>query len=191
MDTLDQEKSRTKWSRAEKQIITGLILIVISLALPFWLGVQTLRYKSMAQQDVADLVAAAERFRVEYGYWPSPDMGTPNDVRYGDEKGNEMVLNILRAIDGPGNEAHQHNPNQVRYIVLGRKGWRRSGINDVGAFVDPWGTPYQIVLDTDLNEIVTLADSIYPNLLGEGVAVWSLGPDRRSDTGTDIVSWEH
>ena len=32
-------------------------------------------------------------------------------------------------------------------------------------------------------------NSIYGRLIGQGLALWSCGPDRRSDTPDDILAW--
>lgn len=180
---------KAKFSRAEKLIAGGILLIVLSIIIPIWVAAETNRRQKVTRADLQLIVAACERFFVEYGYWPSPHMGTPGDMRYGRETGNELVLNTLRAEDGPGNEGHRLNPNRIEYVKLPRQGRGRSGLDSGGAFLDPWGSPYQIVLDTDMNNTSTIANSVYPNQVGAGVVAWSFGPDRRSDTSRDIVSW--
>lgn len=167
----------------------GLLLIVFSIVVPVGLALEANRRQAEAQSDIEMLVTASERFFVEYGYWPSPHMGTPGDMRYGRAAGNDLVMNALRAVDGPGNEGHRLNPNRIEFMRVSRSGRGRSGLNEAGEFLDPWGSPYQIVLDTDMNNICTLAHSIYPNQVGVGVVVWSYGPDRQSDTAQDILSW--
>lgn len=183
-------KEKVRFSTAEKWLVAGFLFIVIGISVPIWLAWNAAWRESMAEQDLQRIVNAAERFFVEYGYWPSPHMGTPNDVRYGREIGNELVFNIMRAIDGPGNEGHRLNPNRIQYIDPPRKRRGRSGVDATGVYLDPWNTPYQVVLDTDMNDVATLTQTIYPNQVGVGVVSWSFGPDRQSDTSADILSWE-
>ena len=178
-------------SRAEKLIGGGVLLIVLSIVIPIWVTVESNRRHAMTRADLEMIVSASERFFVDYGYWPSPHMGTPGDMRYGREAGNELVMNILRSVNGPGNEGHRLNPNRIEYIRVGTHRRGRSGLNDLGQFVDAWGSPYQIVLDTDMNNVCTMAQTIYPNQVGVGVVAWSYGSDRRSDTARDILSWRN
>ncbi len=185
------ETRKQPLSKAEKLMGGGVLLIVLSIVIPIWVGVEINRRQAMTRADLEMIVSASERFFVEYGYWPSPHMGTPNDMRYGRETGNDLVMNALRAVDGPGNEGHRVNPNRIEYVRLPGHGRGRSGLNDAGEFLDPWGSPYQIVLDTDMNNTCTMAHTIYPNQVGVGVVAWSFGPDRRSDTPQDILSWDN
>lgn len=183
------EEMKTHFSRSEKWIGAGLLVIILSVAVPVWWVTDVHRREQQAREDLQLLVTAAEAFFVDYGYWPTPHMGTENDMRYGEEPGNELVLNVLRAVDGPGNEGHRTNPNRIQYIKVSQ-GWRkRAGLDAAGAFRDPWGISYQIVLDTDMNNVCTMAQSIYPNQTEAGVVAWSYGSDREPGTAGDIVSW--
>lgn len=181
--------ARVPFSPAEKWLFAGVIVIVLALVVPLMLGLQARRMQQMAHSDIQQLITSINRYFAEYGRWPTARMGTVNDVRYGDERCNSEVVNMLRAIEGPGNEQHRGNPLRIVFIEIDNSGFQRSGIRADGAFVDPWGMPYQIALDTDMNDIVTMIRSAYPNLMGANTAIWSYGPDRRSDTAQDIVSW--
>jgi hypothetical protein len=176
-------------SSAERFISLGLFLVVASVLGPLAVSTESHRRLRQTRQDLSRFIAVSEQFFVEYGYWPSPHMGTPGDMRYGRETGNDLVLNILRAVDGPGNEGHRLNPNRIVYLSPPNRRHGRSGVDVEGGWVDVWGSPYQIVFDTDMNQVSVIAHSIYPNQSDTGVIVWSYGPDRRPDTPRDILSW--
>jgi hypothetical protein len=176
-------------SKAERLIGLGLLLVVASILGPLWVSMESNRWLRQTQQDLVRFIAVSQQFFVEYGYWPSPHMGTPGDMRYGRETDNDLVLNILRAVDGPGNEGHRLNPNRIVYLNPPGRRRGRAGIDADGSWVDVWGSPYQIVFDTDMNQVCVIAHSIYPNQSDTGVVVWSYGPDRRPDTSRDILSW--
>lgn len=171
------------------KIYGGLLLILISIVVPSWVVYDQNRRNALARADLRAMISASERFFLDYGYWPSPHTGVLDDMRYGREIGNDAVMNILRAEDGIGNEAHRNNPNRIVYIRIPPRTRGNSGLNERGDFLDPWGTPYQMVLDTDLNNMCQMTQSIYPNQVGVGIVVWSCGSDRRSDTPKDILSW--
>ncbi len=99
-------------------------------------------------------------------------------------------MNVLRAVAGPGNPGYSVNSKRIAFIEVreAEPGW--SGLDQQGNFLDPWGQPYQIVLDTDLDNSCDISGSIYGRRIGEGMAVWSCGPDRESDTVDDVLSWE-
>jgi type II secretory pathway pseudopilin PulG len=182
-------RTGVRFSKAERLIGAALCVLVLSVVAPWWVAH---RGQARLERTAADLqlfVDVAEQFFVEYGYWPSPHMGTPDDMRYGRETRNDLVLNILRAVDGPGNEGHRVNPNRIVYLELPARRPGRSGVRDDGVWVDVWGSPYQLVLDTDMDNECTIAHSMYPNQPDRGVVAWSYGPDRTPDTRRDVLSW--
>jgi len=182
--------TRKPWPRAECMMGAGLLCIILAVAIPGWWNYDTQRRLELTRSDLSALITASERFFLEYGTWPSPHMGQEDDMRYGRDTPNYYVMNILRAVDGPGNEGHRMNPNQILFIRL--PPYRRgvSGISENGAFLDCWGQPYEIAIDTDLNNTVTMSQSIYRNQVGQGLVAWSGGPDRKLDTDQDVLSWE-
>lgn len=135
------------------------------------------------------LTLAGRRFYTEYGIWPSRHVKESGDVRFGLDIPNGEVLNVLRSIAGPGNEDDSVNPNHVVFIEFPRARRGESGLDESGNFLDPWGTPYQVVLDTDLNTVCDIANSVHGTGIPWGMVVWSCGPDRLSDTSDDILSW--
>jgi hypothetical protein len=144
----------------------------------------------MVESDIEALKEAGRRFFEEYGFWPSDKRGTYADQRFGLRPPNRQVLNILRAVDGPGNPDHVTNPHRIVFIEVEPSGPGLSGLDRHGDFVDPWGAPYELVLDTDLNNVCDIDDSRYQQVLAAGMAVWSCGPDGDSDNRDDIRSWE-
>jgi len=180
---------KKKWPRAELMMGAGILCMVLAIVIPGWWRYNTQRRMALTRSDLNAMVTAGERFFLEYGQWPSPHMGQPDDQSYGRDTPNYHVMNILLAVDGPGNEGHRLNPNRIVFIRL--PPYRRgvSGISEDGEFLDCWGQSYQIAIDTDLNNTVTMSQSIYRNQVGKGMVIWSYGPDRRSDTNQDILSW--
>ena len=142
----------------------------------------------MARHDIVALQRAILRHHREYGSWPAP-AGLSADLRFGARRPNAEVMNTLRAEPGPGNREHETNPQRMIFIdiPLHQRGY--SGLDASGEFLDPWGMPYQVVLDTSYDGAVTVENSIYGRVPGVGVLIWSCGPDRRSETKDDLLSW--
>ncbi len=171
-------------------LLTGVLVIILT---PVITGIMAVRlhhrYQSV-KDDLAAIRRACELFFDEYGRWPSDHEADYGDVRYGREYSNAQVMNALRAINGPGNFNDTANPGRIIFLEAGD--WRAgaSGLDREGAFLDAWGVPYQIVLDVDLNNRCDIEHSIYLRHDNAGVALWSCGPDRISDTSDDVLGWE-
>lgn len=171
-------------------ILTGIMFVVGSILLS---GVWTLfRWRKIrtAENDLMALIVAAEYFYREYGIWPSSLNGQYGDVRYGKSRSNAEVLNILRAKDGIGNKEHAMNLRRIQFLESPKKSRRSSGLNEEGELIDPWGMPYQMVVDTDLDGGCSIEYTIYGRVSGQGVAVWSYGHDKKPNTADDICSWK-
>jgi hypothetical protein len=65
-----------------------------------------------------------------------------------------------------------------------------AGGNRDYVFRDPWGNPYVITLDLNLDD--RCDDAAYsPPSINAPVAIWSFGPDGRPETKDDnILSWK-
>ena len=143
-----------------------------------------------AQADIRGVVDAGKHFYEIYDMWPSSQSGRNRDFRYGGKLPNQQVMNVLGALDGPGNWAHQVNPRQINFLQDGANVSRLVLDEETGDWLDPWGSPYQIVMDTDFNWSCDIERTAYGRVEGVGMAVWSFGPDRESDTPDDVCSWK-
>ena len=176
-------------SKPELAILAGIGIVILSIVVPAVWTDRLGRSDRMARADLRRLVDAAWRFNAEYGVWfASPD-GRPGDVRFGQDIPNWDLMNALRAVDGPGNVNHVTNPHRIVFLELEPSGPGTSGVDRNGDFLDPWGTPYQVVVDTDANGVCTSENTVHGMGVGLGFITWSCGPDRRSDTPDDILSW--
>ena len=140
--------------------------------------------------DFGVIVSAIDRYYNEYRTWPSLYMGQEGDTRYGADRPNAEVLRVLRAEAGAGNPEHIANPNRIAFLplLLEREGLNRE-MGGEGDYLDPWGSPYQVVLDTDANQSCFAEGSGYGLQPDQDLLVWSCGPDRVSDTKDDILAW--
>lgn len=187
---ISHRESSSGLSRPEVVFFLALVLIVASLVFPGWRAWRQRERLVEARTDLLDLLEAGQRYYVEYGHWPGAGSGEPGDTRYGRRVSNAELINVLQAVEGPGNPGHSLNPDRVVFLEAQPKGPDRSGITARGEFIDPWGSPYQVVVDSDLNNVCEVENSVYGRLAGEGLVAWSCGPDGVSDTRDDILSWK-
>ena len=175
---------------AEWLIVAGVITVIASVVGSVLAMSSRQARMAMVRADFDMVLEASNRFFAEYEHWPTAFLNDYGDTWYGTElRSNAEVINVLRAVSGPGNQGHRVNPNRIVYVDMADYAPGFSGLNGRGAFLDPWGTQYQIVIDTDVNGNCTVERSVHGFVEDEPVLVWTCGPDGRTDTQDDIVSW--
>jgi hypothetical protein len=168
----------------------ALLIAALATIGPAWAAIGMRQRIAMARHDVLALQRAIVRYYREYGAWPA-DAGARNvDLRFGWRRPNAEILRALRAEAGAGNPDHERNAQRMIFIEVAPYARGYSGLDAKGEFLDPWGKPYQIALDTSYDNAVEVDNSVIERVPGVGVLVWSSGPDRVSETRDDIMSWK-
>lgn len=179
-----------KITRNELMILAGIVIFTASATIPAFYRLRDhLRLRDTVR-GMERLLNAGARYKTEYGVWPTTRSRGEGDVRFGSERfPNREVLNALRAVEGEGNEEHVANPRRVIFLDWMENGVGAIRLSPEGDILDAWGMPYQIVLDTNLDGICDVTDSVYSGGIDGGMIIWSSGPDRKSDTMDDVRSW--
>lgn len=152
-------------------ILAGILFGVIRVAL--------LRAdRAKAQAQIADIVNSIKSFYAEYSLWPCPDNGTPDKTYSSDQY---KVLNMLRGAD------KTINARGVVFLEVPPDALQTN------TYLDPWGNPYVIALDTDFDNRCRLTSTGQGSpsgvLTGRQIAVWSWGP-QPGDSNQLIRSWQ-
>lgn len=176
-------------SRPELLLVLSVLLALASVILPSLLEIRQRNRSVQAYSDMRILISAASRFNREYRLWPVSDPPAKGDARFGTRNANSVVMNILQGIDQVGNEQHRVNPSQIDFIEEVSEGAANLRFNARGEVVDPWGSPYEMVFDSNYDSICTVENNTYGPVIGEGFIIWSSGPDRKSETDDDVCSW--
>jgi prepilin-type N-terminal cleavage/methylation domain-containing protein len=211
------------------ELLTVIAIISILMAMLFPM-IGTAREgakRSKAKQDCLAIVHGVEGYYTEYGQYPkmdpsaaAPAGGIPDeqagDVAAGMPNRNASLFNTLRAIDKLPNTAHVQNPkkqvffsaNSVSSTVKPKEGFLEASgtaTGTQGSFYDPWGSEYNIVIDANSDNVITL-DSYYEDFSNQdaprvSVGVFSLGKDKLlgkqgdkkykdgAEYSDDLVSW--
>jgi type II secretory pathway pseudopilin PulG len=179
------------FSRYEVCFVLAILLAIISLAIPAWLDARQRQRVRKTYSEMRMLVSAATQYNLEYRLWPVDHeiAATHRDVRYGLSRPNARVMHMLQGVDGPGNRAHQANALQIDFIAMVSRPGDFLRYNAAGEAIDPWGRPYHIAVDANYDGITTIEESSYDAVIGDGVLVWSNGPDGKAETGDDLKSW--
>lgn len=172
----------TAFTLIEMLVVIAIISILAAISLPVVGRALQNAKKSKAATEVKAIETAVKAYYNDYSRFPHQS-GNVSDWVYGDgQVNNRNLINVLRAVDGPGNENHAYNTRRILYLEVGE-----GQLNDSGDFMDPWGNQYRIGVDTGFDNDVRLP-SPYGVVRGRSVVVWSVGPDVTS-TNDDIRSW--
>jgi len=180
--------------------LVELLVVILIIAALATLGIsaglkQIDKAKRMASLAVAKgIESAVNNFFTEYGSMPGDGTETGDAVVKTDATGVEFLeillgedtdintrgIKLLQVTEG------KNNANGLIYDTTG---------DTVTGLYDPWGGPYHVMLDFDLNETVspaTAAAVTATKLNGRRVAVWSNGADGVEGGGEkedDVKTW--
>lgn len=166
------------------------MLLLVSVVLSAREFVKRWQRLVMARGDLRSITTAVQRYHARYNVWPAPPSHS-GDIHYGRVRSNSEVMNVLRAVSGTGNPDNMVNSNRVVFLDVAPAAPGLSGLDAQGAFLDPWGHQYHIVLDLDYDNVCFASDTIYCRIQGQGVIAWSCGPDGKSDTDDDLLGWKY
>jgi prepilin-type N-terminal cleavage/methylation domain-containing protein len=197
----------------ELLVVIAIIIILAGLLFPAYQAVQNQAKRTQAKNDLTQIVTAVNAFYTEYGMYPVAAAATDTCFNWGDGACasqqrfpfNSTLLNELRACtatDTSCSAPASLNTRQIVYIsppIVKDPNNPKSGIGTIaanasrGKFFDPWGAPYNVVIDSNYNNSV-------PNIYGaqsvggagvdpilQGVVAWSNGTDLQVGTNSNYV----
>ena len=217
----------------ELLVVMGIIAILVGLLFPAFKGIQNQARSTQAKNDLTQIVSAVNAFYTDYGRYPVAAAATDTCFNWGlgpcssqVRLGSDWLFNELRACTaaGPSCSSNLNNPiinaRQIVYIsppIVKDPNSPKSGIatnlspgNITGRFYDPWGAPYNVVIDTAYdNGVINIygaqnVGGAGVNPIPQGVAAWSNGPDLQVGTNSnyiyrdpttgaqsdDVISWQ-
>lgn len=162
-------------------MVIAVIGVLIALVISVIGMVQRAAEKRRAEADVNALVQAVLHYRQVYGAWPHEDAHSNGALFVA---GVTTGANAYAALNGlPSPEIDQasvlsdltNNPRGVLFLTPANR-----SLSD-GRLVDPWGTPYLLVMNAGLTTFF-LGDRTFSNL---SVFACSHGPD----TSASPTNW--
>ena len=215
---MNRDHSARAFTLIELLIVITIIVILMGLLFPAFRGVQDQAKRAQAKNDITQIVTAVNAFYTEYGRYPT----TRNtDIMLA--ANNSSVLDVLRNNTAGSNSANvtSLNPRQIVFTTPANAKDPtnpRSGIAtqnasvggvavQTGDFVDPWGKPYIIAIDSDYSGYVQVGTALnYSDVtyatdpatgsaaVAAGAIAASYGKDNAKATklkaSDDVVSWQ-
>jgi prepilin-type N-terminal cleavage/methylation domain-containing protein len=198
----------------ELLVVIGIIAILIGLLFPAFKAVQNQARGTQAKNDLTQIVNAVNAFYTDYGRYPLAPAATDTCFNWGAgpcssqvRLGSDWLFNELRACTAAGTSCSGNlnspiiNARQIVYIsppIVKDPSNPKSGIAtsaspgaSTGKFFDPWGSPYNVVVDSAYNNsvinIYTATGGAGVDPIAQGVAAWSNGPDLQVGTNSDYI----
>jgi prepilin-type N-terminal cleavage/methylation domain-containing protein len=182
-------KRRRGFTLVELLVVIAIIGILISLVFPAVRRATDSARRGQAATEVKSIESAVLSYYNEYGRYPHGNDPGRNDYFYGrTATANYELINVLRSIDGTGNVGFERNPRRIVFLEVPER-----SLSSEGDFLDPWGEPYNIYVDTSFDNTIEGGEH-YPEIQNRRVAVWSVGkqnptPQDFQQRGRHIQSW--
>ncbi|MEM7146673.1 MAG: hypothetical protein AAF591_16170 [Verrucomicrobiota bacterium] len=134
-----------------------------------------------AKNDAYGLANAIRSFYSEYSDYPVPALTKETTMQ------SSAPIMLVLIAEEPDN-AKKLNPRDIAFFAADRAKDNRAGLTADNTFLDPWGSPYIIILDTDFD--TRILDPISDETFPSRAEVYSPGPDQDPNTWQDnIRTW--
>jgi prepilin-type N-terminal cleavage/methylation domain-containing protein len=206
----------------ELLVVIAIIAILVGLLFPAFKAVQNQARSTQAKNDLTQIVNAVNAFYTDYGKYPTTATGSDSCYAWQVfnptfQPLNAALFNELRACTAAGPTCSGPATVNTRQIVFisppivknptsPKSGICSTGGNaaDVGKFYDPWGSQYNVEIDSNYDNTVRNPYVVFGGTgagadpVGQGVIAWSNGPDtllggNPENTYTnsdDVISWQ-
>jgi hypothetical protein len=167
-------------------ILAGLV-VAVTLLFPSATVCGPYPRSTQAKNDATQIATAISAYLSEYGRLP---ISSPVDVTVS-EKAQSGIMDLLCP------ESHPFPALNSRGIVFleipnASKG-RNGRLKGKGPYLDPWGNPYFITLDSNYDGVVSAPGDTSAPPIKKSVIVWSRGdPDKDGYNKPEkwVKSWE-
>jgi prepilin-type N-terminal cleavage/methylation domain-containing protein len=208
----------------ELLVVIAIIAILVGLLFPAFKAVQNQARQTQAKNDLTQIVNAVNAFYTEYGKYPTSAAGTDSCYAWQVfnphfDPFNAALFNELRACNTTTNPSSCSgnatiNTRQIVYIsppIVKDPTHPKSGIGStggdssfVGNFYDPWGSQYNVEIDSNYDNSVRNPYVVFggtgagPDPVQQGVIAWSNGldtllggnPENTYTNSDDVISWQ-
>lgn len=175
----------------ELLVVIAIIAILATVSVPVLGIVKKKASIAYANNDARQLENAIKGYYSEYFRYPV------RGESEGPYQSDGLLMDVL--MDNNTAEVQDMNPRGIPWFESSKITTKLEapGYNpETGKFNDPWGQPYEIYMDADNNEELTVP-SLYSSRFGRAgrikktIFVHSAGPDRKfQEVGDNVTSWD-
>jgi prepilin-type N-terminal cleavage/methylation domain-containing protein len=193
---LNTMKTRTShaFTLLELLIVISIIALLVAIAVPVGSSVLLKSKATATRAMIEQLKTSIASYQTEYNRLPVAQTGG-DDTEVVTDESDSMILVLLGV--GENELNRRGEPFFTAHAArAGRNGLKYD--DETAALFDPWGNPYQVILDTSHDNLVrnpdaengdTSISSDASKNLAQRIAIYSNGPDGKPQTRDDIVSW--
>jgi len=183
--TFSRNKEKKAYTLLELLIVISIIATLAAIATPVSMSVMNQARKTECSQQISNLITALNGYKMEYGHIPIKTGLTETDVLKTDSGDG---IKLIKCLTGEDNVSFK-NPREIVFFEPNYTDTKVGGLDaTTDALYDPWGGPYQILLDVNFDK------KIDPTALG----LRGLLPVRREfliislgkDSNDMIFSWK-
>lgn len=178
--------ARQGFTLIELLVVIAIIGLLAGILIPGLNGAFRAAEKRRALGQMKDLEGAFKAYFTEYGEfspgWEDSDKGYSTK--------NFEVVNALLNIDTAAGQGKTKGVNYKGIVFLELDAGAREIYDDKGEFRDPWGNPYEILLDLNFDdEIAAGTGKNQTKAIKSKVAVQTAGADGKWGTKDDLRTW--
>jgi len=115
-------------------LVMGVIIILVAMLFPVVIGMKDKARKKQALTEAHSIVLALKGYQMEYGKWPNQTQAVHDTFYF--TNNHEVIVPLIG-----------HNPRGKVFLTIQATNQTDSVTN----FTDPWGAPYLICFDEDMD----------------------------------------
>lgn len=173
----------------ELLIVIVIIAILASVSFPVTAMVMESARKTEAKYQARGIKSAIANYQMEYGKLPFSSRTSVGNILWDTE--TDDIIALLSGLD-----LDNLNPRKSVFYegkqAKGEAGSEIGGIYGVGAqirLVDPWGSPYFIVIDGDYDNVLDVFEASEGEEIRQSIAVYSKGKPDVDGTFKEVGRW--